>query len=123
MSYGLPETDWKSLENVDPEDEEHLAWFCEVHAIPKNEVNPYKVSQLKEPTDVYYVCACAENLTAPSFSTSTPSKRLLDGVHRKVDVHVVHLLQGREDGPGEGHMEGLRLERPEEEGRFEEEEA
>ena len=29
-SYGLPETRLEKLENVDPEDEEHLAWFCEV---------------------------------------------------------------------------------------------
>ena len=53
VSYGLPETRLEKLENVDPEDEEHLAWFCEVHAIPKNEVNPYKVSQLKEPCLLY----------------------------------------------------------------------
>ena len=61
VSYGLPETRLEKLENIDPEDEEHLAWFCEVHAIPKNEVNPYKVSQLKEPTDVYYVYTCRKD--------------------------------------------------------------
>ena len=61
VSYGLPETRLEKLENVDPEDDEHLAWFCEVHAIPKNEVNPYKVSQLKEPTDVYYVYTCRKD--------------------------------------------------------------
>ena len=57
----MPETRLEKLENIDPEDEEHLAWFCEVHAIPKNEVNPYKVSQLKEPTDVYYVYTCRKD--------------------------------------------------------------
>jgi len=90
VSYGLPETRLEKLENIDPEDEEHLAWFCEVHAIPKNEVNPYKVSQLKEPTDVYYVCTCAEIKFHGAFTSTSSTRRLLDGV--AVSMHPTHCL-------------------------------
>ena len=38
--YGLPETRLEKLENIDPEDEEHLAWFCEVHADPQKRGQP-----------------------------------------------------------------------------------
>jgi len=61
VSHGLPETRLDKLENTDEESEEFLAWFCEVHAVPKNEVNPYKVSQLKDPNDVYYVYTCSKD--------------------------------------------------------------
>ena len=58
VSFGLPENRLDKIEETDEESDGFLAWNVEVHAIPKLMVNPYNVSQLKKPEDVYYVYTC-----------------------------------------------------------------
>ena len=58
VSYGLPEMRLDMLDNTDEDAEGFLAWDVEVHAIPKPMVDPYKVSKLQDPNDVYYVYTC-----------------------------------------------------------------
>ena len=61
LSFGLPENRLDKIEDTDDESEGFLAWEVEVHAIPKLLPNPYVVSALKEPGDVYYVYTCRKD--------------------------------------------------------------
>ncbi|KAJ1444539.1 S-adenosyl-L-methionine-dependent methyltransferase [Pelagophyceae sp. CCMP2097] len=61
VSYGQPETRLDKLEDTDEESENFLAWETEVHAVPKQNVDPYFVSSLKDPGDVYYAYTCIKD--------------------------------------------------------------